>query len=72
MFRDVNRLNYELIDEYGNRVLICSKYKFNYSEIELFVEEAREAMCCDLISITNYLIENHEFEKFKTEVVCEV
>lgn len=72
MKRDLNRLNYVLKDDNGNMTIICSKYIFKQDDIEEFVQEARDHYCYDLLSIENYLIENHEFERFKIEIEFEV
>ena len=72
MLKDLKRLNYVLKDECGVEVIISSKYIFDEYDIMEFVQEARYHYCYDLLSIENYLIENHEFERFKIEVEFEV
>lgn len=72
MLKDLKRLNYVLKDECGVEVIISSKYIFDKYDIMEFVQEARDRYCYDLLSIENYLIENHEFERFKIEIEFEV
>ena len=72
MLKDLKRFNYVLKDECGVEVIISSKYIFDKYDIEEFVQEARDHYCYDLLSIENYLIENHEFERFKIEIEFEV
>lgn len=72
MLKDLKRFNYVLKDECGAEVIISSKYIFDKYDIMEFVQEARDHYCYDLLSIENYLIENHEFERFKIEIEFEV
>lgn len=72
MLKDLKRLNYVLKDECGVEVIISSKYIFDKYDIMEFVQEARDHYCYDLLSIENYPIENHEFERFKIEIEFEV
>lgn len=72
MLKDLKRFNYVLKDECGAEVIISSKYIFDEYDIMEFVQEARDHYCYDPLSIENYLIENHEFERFKIEIEFEV